>query len=213
MQMMQQFTGINFIFYFGTVFFTSLGTIKNPFLITLIISLINVCSTPIAFWVIERFGRRPMLIYGAAGMVATQLIVGIVGATAGKPGNQNDSATAAMIAFICLDIAFFAITWGPAAWVVIGEAFPLTIRSRGIALSTSSNWLWNCVCIPKFHSFCIQYTLPLTISSRLLASLPPTLSALDPATQTLAPMSSSCGAACVASPSLLLTFSSPKLRA
>jgi len=50
-----------------------------------------------------------------------------------------------MIAFICIYIFFFATTWGPAAWVVIGEIFPLPIRSRGVALSTASNWLWNCI--------------------------------------------------------------------
>jgi hypothetical protein len=42
-------------------------------------------------------------------------------------------------------IFFFASTWGPGAWVVIGEIYPLPIRSRGVALSTASNWLWNCI--------------------------------------------------------------------
>lgn len=65
-QMMQQWTGVNFIFYFGTTFFQTLGTISNPFLISLITTLVNVCSTPISFWTIERFGRRPLLIYGAS---------------------------------------------------------------------------------------------------------------------------------------------------
>jgi SP family sugar:H+ symporter-like MFS transporter len=46
---------------------------------------------------------------------------------------------------ICLSIFFFASTWGPAAWVIIGETFPLPIRSRGVGLSTASNWLWNCI--------------------------------------------------------------------
>jgi MFS family permease len=50
-----------------------------------------------------------------------------------------------MIAFICLNIAVFATTWGPCAWIVIGEIFPLTIRSRGVGLSTASNWFWNCI--------------------------------------------------------------------
>ena len=44
-----------------------------------------------------------------------------------------------------LFIFFFASTWGPGAWIVIGEIFPLPIRSRGVALSTSSNWLWNTI--------------------------------------------------------------------
>lgn len=146
MQMMQQLTGINFIFYFGTVFFKSLGTISNPFLISLITTLVNVCSTPISFWIVERFGRRKILLVGAAGMITMQYIVGIIGVTAGRESENNHAAVSAMIAFICFNISFFAATWGPAAWVVIGEIFPLPIRARGVGLSTSSNWFWNCVC-------------------------------------------------------------------
>ncbi|PBP28199.1 general substrate transporter [Diplocarpon rosae] len=57
-QMMQQWTGINFIIYFGTTFFMELGTISNPFLIGPITTFVNVCSTPISFYIIEIFGRR-----------------------------------------------------------------------------------------------------------------------------------------------------------
>ncbi|KAE9975136.1 hypothetical protein BLS_002741 [Venturia inaequalis] len=141
LQMMQQWTGVNFIFYFGTTFFQTLGTIKNPFLIGLITTLVNVCSTPLSFYAIEKFGRRPLLIWGALGMVICQFIVAIIGVTDG----DNPNAVKAMIAFICIYIFFFATTWGPGAWVVIGEIFPLPIRSRGVGLSTASNWLWNCI--------------------------------------------------------------------
>ncbi|ORY27200.1 and other transporter-domain-containing protein [Naematelia encephala] len=141
LQMMQQWTGVNFIFYFGTVFFKHLGTIHNPFLISLITTLVNVCSTPISFWTIERFGRRPLLIWGALGMLICEFIAGIVGVT--QP--NNDNATKAQISMICIYIFFFASTWGPGAWVCIGEIFPLPIRSRGVGLSTSSNWFWNCI--------------------------------------------------------------------
>ncbi|KAL9128587.1 MAG: hypothetical protein Q9217_002752 [Psora testacea] len=145
MQMMQQLTGINFIFYFGVVFFQSLGTIKNPFLISLITTLVNVLSTPASFWIIEGFGRRKILLLGGTGMVISQFIVGIIGVTAGKEQNHNQAAVSAMIAFICINIRMFAMTWGPAAWVIVGEIFPLPIRSRGVGLSTSSNWFWNCI--------------------------------------------------------------------
>jgi len=141
LQMMQQWTGVNFVFYFGTTFFQTLGTIKNPFLISLITTLVNVCSTPLSFYAIEKFGRRSLLIWGAAGMVVCQFIVAIIGVTDGS----NPAAVRAMIAFICIYIFFFATTWGPAAWVVIGEIFPLPIRARGVGLSTASNWLWNCI--------------------------------------------------------------------
>ncbi|KAH8671343.1 general substrate transporter [Xylariales sp. PMI_506] len=141
LQMMQQWTGVNFVFYFGTTFFQSLGTIQNAFLISLITNLVNVCSTPVSFWTIERFGRRSILLWGAAGMVICQFIVAIAGTV--KP--DDSSVTTMMIAFICIYIFFFASTWGPGAWVVIGEIFPLPIRARGVGLSTASNWLWNCI--------------------------------------------------------------------
>ncbi|OJD13583.1 hypothetical protein AJ78_05976 [Emergomyces pasteurianus Ep9510] len=141
LQMMQQWTGINFIFYFGTTFFQDLKIINDPFLIGLITTLVNVCSTPISFWTIEKFGRRPLLIWGAVGMFTCEFIVAIMGVS----GKGNDNVTKAMIAFICIYIFFFASTWGPGAWVVIGEIFPLPMRSRGVGLSTASNWLWNCI--------------------------------------------------------------------
>jgi sugar porter (SP) family MFS transporter len=92
LQMMQQWTGVNFvgsfvfcfskslsfllqIFYYSTPFLQSTGAIKNTFLISLVFTLINVCSTPISFWTIERFGRRPLLVWGALGMLICQFIV------------------------------------------------------------------------------------------------------------------------------------------
>ncbi|KAK4160283.1 general substrate transporter [Cladorrhinum sp. PSN259] len=141
LQMMQQFTGCNFVFYFGTTFFQQLGTISNPFLINLITTLVNVCSTPVSFYTMERLGRRTLLIWGAFGMVVCQFIVAIVGTVA----PDNDKAVKCMIAFICIYIFFFATTWGPGAWVVIGEIFPLPMRAKGVALSTASNWMWNCI--------------------------------------------------------------------
>jgi sugar porter (SP) family MFS transporter len=155
LQMMQQWTGVNFIFYFSTPFLKSTGAISNPFFISLIFTLVNVCSTPISFYTIERFGRRPLLVWGALGMLICQFLVGIIGVTigfnkthvtaAGATIANNVAAVNAQIAFIAIFIYFFASTWGPGAWVVIGEIFPLPIRSRGVALSTASNWLWNTI--------------------------------------------------------------------
>ncbi|KAI0011182.1 general substrate transporter [Xylariaceae sp. FL0662B] len=140
LQMMQQWTGVNFVFYFGTTFFKQLGTIQDPFMMSLVTTLVNVCSTPISLYTIEKIGRRPLLLWGAFGMVVCQLIVAIIGTVTSEP-----AALTAMIAFICIYIFFFASTWGPGAWVVIGEIYPLPMRARGVALSTASNWLWNCI--------------------------------------------------------------------
>ncbi|KAK9773573.1 putative General substrate transporter [Seiridium cardinale] len=145
MQMMQQLTGINFIFYFGPVFFKQLGTIQNVFLISMITTLVNCLSTPISFFLIEKLGRRALLIGGGCGMIIAQFIVGAIGVTQGRKEANNTSAVSAMIAFICINISFFAVTWGPTAWVIVGEIFPLPIRSRGVGVSTASNWFWNTI--------------------------------------------------------------------
>ncbi|KAK0737957.1 general substrate transporter [Schizothecium vesticola] len=141
MQMMQQWTGINFVFYFGTTFFMQLGTIDDPFLIQLVTTLVNVCATPISFWSMERLGRRTLLVWGALAMAICEIIVAIIGTV----NPESPTAVKVMIAFICLYIFFFATSWGPGAWVVIGEIYPLPMRAKGVALSTASNWLWNCI--------------------------------------------------------------------
>ncbi|RBR19558.1 uncharacterized protein FIESC28_05553 [Fusarium coffeatum] len=159
MQMMQQWTGVNFIFYYSTPFLKSTGAIDNVFLISLVFTLVNVCSTPLSFWTVERFGRRAILLVGAFGMLVCQFLVAIIGVTVGFNHTHpaptaadpdavmadNVSAVNAQIAFIAIFIFWFASTWGPGAWIVIGEIFPIPIRSRGVGLSTASNWLWNTI--------------------------------------------------------------------
>ncbi|KAK6403872.1 hypothetical protein LTR95_018913 [Oleoguttula sp. CCFEE 5521] len=139
-QLFQQWTGVNFIFYYNTTFFQQVG-LKNPFLISMITTVVNVVSTPISFWTIEKFGRRPLLIWGAVGMTVCDFVIAIVGTA----DAQSTAANYVLIVFVCLFVFFFASTWGPAGWVVIGEIFQLPIRSKGVALSTASNWFWNCI--------------------------------------------------------------------
>ncbi|KAL1596303.1 hypothetical protein SLS60_008948 [Paraconiothyrium brasiliense] len=128
------------VFYYGTTFFKQVG-IKNEFLISMITTVVNVVSTPISFWTIEKLGRRMLLIYGAVGMLVCEFVIAIVGTV----DEGSKAAGICLIVFTCFYIFFFATTWGPAAWVVIGEIFPLPIRAKGVALSTASNWLWNFV--------------------------------------------------------------------
>lgn len=208
-------TGINFIFYYSTPFLKSTGAISNAFLISLIFNLVNVCSTPLSFYTVERFGRRPLLVWGAFGMLVCEFIVGIVGVTvgfnkthlnaAGESRADNIPAVNAQIAFIAIYIFFFASTWGPGAWIVIGEIFPLPIRSRGVALSTASNWLWNTV---SFASVCVSRLSNIVRSS---PSSRPTW--LERTRATCAPRSSSSGVVCVPRPLSTPTSSSPRPRA
>jgi SP family sugar:H+ symporter-like MFS transporter len=138
-QAWQQLTGINFIFYFGTSFFRNSG-ISRPFTATIITNVVNVVMTLPGIYGIERFGRRRLLLVGAAGMCVCEFLVAILGVTV---PTSNLSGQKALVALVCIYIAFFASTWGPIAWVVTGEIFPLNVRAKAISLSVASNWLWN----------------------------------------------------------------------
>lgn len=121
LQSLQQLTGINFIFYYGTQFFKNSG-FQNSFIINLITSCVNVGSTLPGLYAIDKWGRRPVLFWGAVGMCVSQFIVAILGTTTTSQdslGNiivHNLPAQKAAIAFICIYIFFFAASWGPIAW-------------------------------------------------------------------------------------------------
>ncbi|KAF7316512.1 Monosaccharide importer [Mycena indigotica] len=136
--------GINFIMYYGTSFFSNSG-IKNSFIITIIIDVVNTAMTIVGIQLIDRVGRRRLLLIGAAGMLVCEYIIAIVGTTVGQAGagGINLAAQRVLIAFACFYIAFFACSWGPVAWVVSGEIFSLKLRAKSMSLAIASNWLWN----------------------------------------------------------------------
>ncbi|KAI1340177.1 general substrate transporter [Xylariaceae sp. FL0016] len=148
LQALQQLTGINFIFYYGTQYFKNSG-IKDSFTIQVITSVINVVSTVPGLYAVDKFGRRPLLLWGAVGMCVSQFLVAMLGTlTTGQDsdGNilvYNVAAQKAGIAFVCIYIFFFASTWGPLAWVVTGEIFPLKTRAKSLSMTTATNWLLN----------------------------------------------------------------------
>jgi MFS transporter, SP family, sugar:H+ symporter len=121
LQALQQLTGINFIFYYGTQFFKNSG-FHNSFVISLITNCVNTASTFPGLYAIDKWGRRPVLFWGAVGMCISQFLVAILGTTttsqdaAGNIIVHNLAAQKAAIAFICIYIFFFAASWGPIAW-------------------------------------------------------------------------------------------------
>lgn len=121
LQALQQLTGVNFIFYYGTAYFSNSG-IQNPFLVSVITSLVNICSTLPGLWLVEKWGRRNLLLFGAVGMAISELIV----ASVGTAFPDSVVANKALIAFVCIYIFFFACSWGPCAWIVTGEIVSLT---------------------------------------------------------------------------------------
>ena len=151
LQMLQQLSGCNFILYYGTTFFENIG-IKSPFTIQLIINVVNVVSTIPGMFLVESLGRRRLLMIGAAGTGISQLIVAAVGTAV----PHLYAADVVLIVFVCCYMIFFAASWGPVAWVVTSEIYPLKVRAKSMSISTASNWLLN---------FAIAYGTPYLVNS------------------------------------------------
>lgn len=153
LQMLQQLTGINFIMYYSTTFFRG-ARVDNPYTISLIINIINVVSTIPGLLVIESWGRRKLLIVGAIGMAVCQLLIASFTTAAGE--DLEVVAQTILIVFCAIYIFFFAASWGPVAWVVTSEIYPLKVRAKAMSISTAANWLLN---------FAIAYGTPFMVGN------------------------------------------------
>ena len=102
--------------------------------------MVNVVTTFPGLYAIDKFGRRFVLLTGAIGMGVSQYIVAACGAAT---PSTNSASQAAQFAFVCIYIFFFASTFGPGAWVVTGEIFPLKVRAKCLSMTTAANWFFN----------------------------------------------------------------------
>jgi sugar porter (SP) family MFS transporter len=140
----QQFVGINTIIYYAPTTLTNVGFAKTSAIYAnLVIGVVNVLMTVLAIKLIDRVGRRPMLLAGAAGMITSLLVLGVSNAVLATPHHPGDPA--AIITLICLGtfIASFAATWGPVVWVMIPEVLPLGVRGTAVGVATFCNWAAN----------------------------------------------------------------------
>ena len=140
-QAFQQASGINFIFYYGVNFFNNTG-VDNSYLVSFISYAVNVAFSIPGMYLVDRIGRRPVLLAGGVIMAIANLVIAIVGVSEGK----TVVASKIMIAFICLFIAAFSATWGGVVWVVSAELYPLGVRSKCTAICAAANWLVNFIC-------------------------------------------------------------------
>ncbi|KAJ5114568.1 hypothetical protein NUU61_000327 [Penicillium alfredii] len=144
LQALQQLTGANYFFYYGTVIFNGAG-ISNTFVTQMILGGVNFGTTFGGLYVIEHFGRRKSLIAGGIWMFVCFMIFASVGhfsLDVHTPQN-TPGAGKAMVVFACLFITGFAMTWGPMVWAIVAELYPSRYRARAMAMATASNWLWN----------------------------------------------------------------------
>ncbi|KAL7267558.1 high affinity glucose transporter [Rhizina undulata] len=156
-QIWSQLTGMNVMMYYITYVFAMAGLTGNNLLVSSSIQyVINVCMTVPALFLIDRLGRRPTLLAGSILMMTWLFANGGLLATYGHaapPGGLNGvaavswvvhgPASKAVIACSYLFVASYAITWGPVSWTYPPELFPLRVRGKAVALSTSANWIFN----------------------------------------------------------------------
>ncbi|BAX95993.1 putative sugar transporter [Mycobacteroides stephanolepidis] len=143
----QQLVGINVIFYYSNVLWQAVGFGESSsFTITVITSITNIATTLVAIALIDRVGRKPLLLIGSAGMAATLSTMAIVFSSAtvldGKPHLGPVAGPVALVAANLFVVAF-GMSWGPVVWVLLGEIFPNRIRAAAMGIATAGNWAAN----------------------------------------------------------------------
>ncbi|EME50424.1 hypothetical protein DOTSEDRAFT_162477 [Dothistroma septosporum NZE10] len=141
----QQWTGINAILYYAPQIFKGLGLSGNTtsLLATGVVGIAMWLATFPAVAYVDKLGRRPILISGAIGMATCHIIIAIIVAKNQSSWETHSAAGWAAVAMVWLFVVFFGYSWGPCAWIVIAEIWPISQRPYGIALGASSNWMSN----------------------------------------------------------------------
>ena len=151
----QQFVGINVIFYYSSVLWQAVGfSERTSLIITVITSVVNVLTTIVAISLIDRWGRRPLLLVGSAGMAVTLGILAFVFGFAplDSSGQPHLMGSAGLVALVSANVYVFAfgMSWGPVVWVLLGEKFPNRIRAAALSVAASAQWIANWVISTTF---------------------------------------------------------------
>jgi sugar porter (SP) family MFS transporter len=134
----QQVTGINTVIYYAPKIIQSAGisSASGAILTTAGIGVVNVLMTIVSMWLIDRIGRRPLLLTGIAGMAATLGVLGWAFHSASPSGALSWLAVISIMVYV----ASFAISLGPIFWLLIAEIYPLKVRSSSEGLAATFNW-------------------------------------------------------------------------
>jgi MFS transporter, SP family, xylose:H+ symportor len=142
---LQQWTGINILFNYAAEVYRSAGYGENDILLNIVITgAINLVFTVFAMLIVDRVGRRPMMLFGCIGIGVSHLLSGMA-YRAGWHGS-------AVLVLTLSAIACYALTLAPVTWVLISEIFPNRVRSQAVSVAVSALWI---------ASFALTYTFPL----------------------------------------------------
>ncbi|MBP5713498.1 MAG: D-xylose transporter XylE [Prevotella sp.] len=137
----QQAVGINAVLYYAPRIFGDMG-MDDPMMLTVFMGIINISFTLVAIFTVEKWGRKPLLIWGSLGMALGAFGVAV---TFG-----NDSLALVTAASLLLYSACFMFSWGPICWVLIAEIFPNTIRGQAVAVAVAFQWIFNFIVSSTF---------------------------------------------------------------
>ena len=132
----QQFVGINVVLYYAPEIFKTIASgTDSALFMTIIVGVVNFLFTIIAVKTVDKHGRKPLMVIGAAGMAVAMLSLGFV----------FFSGATGYLALFCmmLYVASFAMSWGPVAWVLLAEIFPNKIRGKALAIAVAAQWISN----------------------------------------------------------------------
>lgn len=147
----QQFVGINVIFYYSSTLWQAVGFTESDALTqTVITSVTNIVVTVVAIALIDRIGRRVLLLVGSAGMAVSLGVMAWVFATADVVEQGGEmvpvlSDTMGPVALVAANafVVFFGMSWGPGVWVLLGEMFNNRIRATALGIAAAAQWLAN----------------------------------------------------------------------
>jgi MFS transporter, SP family, sugar:H+ symporter len=171
---LQTFTGIDVVFYYGTVLWQAAGFTEADALFTNVISgSVNIVFTILAITLVDRFGRKPLLLIGALGQAVMLGLLAIIFAVGVEDASQGIEmgGTYGILALLAANgyVAFFAMTWGPVLWVMLGEMFSNKFRGAALAIAGMTKWLANFLVIISFPV--LQSSVGLGVSYGIYAAM------------------------------------------
>jgi SP family sugar:H+ symporter-like MFS transporter len=162
----QQFVGINIVFYYGSVLWQSVGYSESDALLTNVISgLVSIAACLVTIVIVDKVGRKPLLLIGSVGMAVTLATMAYCFSTAttGAAGLHMDPMIGKLAFGSALAYsALFNLSWGPIMWVMLGEMFPNQIRGSGLAVSGLAQWGANFLISLSFPWAAANVGLPIT---------------------------------------------------
>ncbi|KAK0480038.1 sugar transporter [Armillaria novae-zelandiae] len=139
----QQWTGVNAILYYAPSVFKSLGLTGNTLslLATGVVGIITFLGTIPAVLFADQLGRKPILISGAFLMAICHIAIAILTSVFHNSWQSHIAAGWVACAFVWIFALCFSYSWGPCSWIIITEIFPLSVRSKGLSIAVSANWM------------------------------------------------------------------------